>query len=66
MNNFELSDQQKKLKEEHGSPEEFAKACYKAIPEFISRNEAEIAIQKYDYEWIEAGANRCLRMRKNY
>ncbi len=63
MNNisFELSDKQKELKEKHGTPDEFAIACFKAVPDFISVNEAYAGIEKYNNEWIKAGDKRCLK-----
>ena len=39
------------LVKKHGTPTEFAKACYKAVPGFISVKEADEAIQKYEKEW---------------
>lgn len=60
MNNisFELSDKQKELKEKHGTPDEFAIACFKAVPSFISVREAQAGIEEYDKEWIEAGERK--------
>jgi hypothetical protein len=45
---------QKALAKKHGTPNEFAIAVYKAVPE-ISMTEAEKAIEKYDTEWKKAG-----------
>ena len=61
---FELSVKQKELKKKHGTPDEFSIACFKAVPDFISVREADIAIDIYNKQWIEAGARRCLRMKK--
>ncbi len=41
----------RKLMERHGTPTAFAEACYRAVPEFISSEEADKAIQKYEQEW---------------
>lgn len=49
-----LTPGQRKLKEKHGTPAEFAKACYEAVPGFISMDEAEAAIKKYNAEWALA------------
>jgi hypothetical protein len=49
-----LSKKQVKLKAEHGTPAEFARACYKCVPGNISMTEARIAIEKYNREWDAA------------
>ena len=60
-----LSKKQKELKKKHGTPKEFSVACYKAVPDFISIEEADTGIEKYNNEWIKAGAKRCLRLRRS-
>ena len=40
----------------HGTPAEFAKAVLSAVPWFISVDEAEEAIAKYEQEWRDAEA----------
>jgi hypothetical protein len=42
---------QKRLAKKHGTPAEFAVAVYKAVPGFISMDEARMAIEKYNREW---------------
>lgn len=49
-----FSEGQKRLKEDHGTPAEFAVNCYRCVPEFISMEEAQRAIQQYQREWNEA------------
>jgi hypothetical protein len=49
------SRRQKALAKKHGSPAEFAKACYECVPGDISMDEARAAIEKYNQEWVEAG-----------
>jgi len=46
-----ITERRKKLEIRHGTPTEFAKACYKAVPEFISIKEADEGIRKYKEEW---------------
>jgi hypothetical protein len=50
-----MSPKQKRLAAKHGTPAEFAKACYDTVPEFCSMDEARIAIEKYNKEWSNAG-----------
>lgn len=50
----DLTTGQQKLKDKHGLPDEFAKACYLAVPAFISMDEANKAIEAYNQEWIDA------------
>lgn len=45
---------QRKLAKKHGTPAEFAKACYEAVPGFISMDEARAAVNKYNAEWEAA------------
>ncbi len=45
---------QRKLKERHGTPEEFRSAVYNVVGE-ISWQEAERAIVAYKMEWAKAG-----------
>jgi len=42
---------QKILAERHGTPIQFAKACYNAVPDFISPKEADEAVESYEQEW---------------
>lgn len=49
-----LSKAQKALAKRHGTPAEFAKACYECVPGDISMDEARAAIDKYNREWAEA------------
>lgn len=46
-----IAERRKILTERHGTPIEFAKACYNAVPDFISPREADEAIEKYEQEW---------------
>ena len=46
---------QKELAQVHGTPAEFAQACYSAVPGFISMAEAEEAVEKYNKQWAMAG-----------
>lgn len=48
-----MSKEQKRLKKAHGTPSEFAKACW-ACPD-ISGTEAQAAVRKYEMEWHNAG-----------
>ena len=45
---------QRRLKKKHGTPEEFAAACYRAVPHWVSFDEARMAIEKYNAEWRAA------------
>ncbi len=45
---------QKLLQAKHGTPAEFAKACYECVPSDISMDEANAAIEKYNKEWHDA------------
>lgn len=49
-----LSPMQCELRQKHGTPAEFAAACYRAVPEFISMDEAATAIRNYNAEWHAA------------
>lgn len=49
-----LTKAQRVLAKRHGTPAEFAKACYAAVPEFIGMDEAKAAITKYNREWSQA------------
>jgi len=49
-----LSKKQLRLKIKHGSPAEFARACYECVPGDISMDEARAAIEKYNSEWEAA------------
>ena len=51
----DLTDAQIKLARKHGTPAEFAVACWYACPAEISADEAEAAIAKYQREWDKAG-----------
>ena len=44
----------KDLANKHGTPAEFAQAVYRAVPGFISMDEARTAIEKYNRKWAEA------------
>lgn len=43
------------LTKKHGTPPEFAAACYRAVPEFLSMDEARDAVDRYAKEWFECG-----------
>lgn len=45
---------QQVLRKKHGTPAQFAAACYENVPGFISMEEARSAIDKYNREWSEA------------
>lgn len=49
-----MSENQKRLAKDHGTPAEFARAVWRAVPEFLSWGEAEAAIRKYGNEWSDA------------
>jgi hypothetical protein len=49
-----LSKRQMVLAKKHGTPAQFASACYDAVPGYISMDEAAAAIDKYNREWAEA------------
>lgn len=49
-----MTPKQKQLKAAHGTPDEFAEAVMRAVPE-ISLDEAATAISKYQFEWDAAG-----------
>lgn len=49
-----FSPKQKALAKKHGNPAEFAKACYAACPEFVSMDEAAVAVAKYNQEWNQS------------
>lgn len=49
-----LSREQRRLRKKHGTPAEFATACYAACPGYISMDEARIAIEKYNRQWNAA------------
>ena len=51
-----LTKAQKALVRKHGSPEEFAAACYACCPSFISMDEARKAVDSYNRDWEKAGA----------
>ena len=46
-----LSEEQKQMLEKHGTPADFAVACYRAVPDFISMDEAKHAVDEYTAEW---------------
>jgi hypothetical protein len=46
-----ITERRRILKEKHGTPIEFAKACSNAVPDFISPREADEAVEKYKQEW---------------
>jgi len=45
---------QRALVKQHGTPADFAIACYLCVPSYISFDEAEAASQKYRREFIAA------------
>lgn len=49
-----LTEGQKALKEKSGTPAEFAKACYSAVPSFLSMADARKGIDQYQKEWDSA------------
>jgi uncharacterized protein YmfQ (DUF2313 family) len=49
-----LTEGQKALAKKHGTPAQFAEACYAAVPGDISMDEAKAAIEKYQKEWDAA------------
>jgi hypothetical protein len=51
MSDPTLSMERMALRKKYGTPDEFATACYLAVPEFISLEEAENAINKYQDQW---------------
>lgn len=53
-----LSRSQKHLARKHGTPPEFARAVYEAVPSFISMAEADQAIKKFNREWDLAGKGK--------
>lgn len=44
---------QAELTKKHGTPPEFAVACYRAVPDFLSMAEARDAVDRYAKEWFE-------------
>lgn len=48
-----LTPGQRRLRKKHGTPAEFAVACYRAVGE-VSMDEANVAIAKYQKEWDAA------------
>ena len=52
--NLVFSKRQKDLVRKHGTPADFAKACYSAVPGDISMDEARKAIEDYNREWEKA------------
>lgn len=44
---------QAELTKKHGTPPEFAVACYRAVPAFLSMAEARDAVNAYALEWFE-------------
>lgn len=52
-----FSPAQNKLRKKHGTPAEFAAAVYKAVPGYISMDEAAAGIEKYNQEWAAAARN---------
>ena len=55
MKEWPFTKSQRALRTKHGTPSEFAAACYAACPAFISMDEARRAIDKYNHEWEESG-----------
>ena len=52
------------MEKKYGSPEAFKKACLKAVPGDISIDEANLAIEKYQKEWDEAGEGKLIELYK--
>lgn len=52
-----LSPLQDELRRKHGTPADFAAACYRAVPEFLSMSEAAHGISQYTAEWDAARAS---------
>lgn len=50
-----MTPQQRKLAKKHGTPAEFAQAVYKCVPGDISMDEARASVEKYNYDWNQAG-----------
>lgn len=48
---------QERLTKAHGTPAEFARACWNAL-DMITAQEAHAAIQKYERKWCDAGRER--------
>lgn len=46
---------QQALAKKHGTPADFAKAVYQAVPDHLSMDQASKAVEKYNQEWSEAG-----------
>lgn len=53
-----LSGAQEALAKKHGTPAEFAEACYKAVPYDVSMDEARAAVDRYQKEWDAAYKDR--------
>lgn len=51
-----MTEAQRLLATAHGTPAEFARACYEAVPSFIGMDEAAEAVRKYRAEWDAAAA----------
>jgi hypothetical protein len=49
-----LSKRQRALAKKHGTPAEFAKAVYGAVPGMISMDEARAAVDEYGRKWRAA------------
>lgn len=58
-----MTEKQKELADRHGTPPQFAEAAYKAVPDFISMDEARVAVEEYNGKWEVAGKeNKCSRL----
>jgi len=53
-----MSKAQKKLAKKHGTPAQFAVAVYRAVPGFISMDEARAAVEKYNRVWSLASRTK--------
>ena len=54
-----MNKAQEKLREKHGTPEEFERAIWNGYADmFVTMGEALAAITKYNNEWNEAGEER--------
>jgi hypothetical protein len=52
-----LTDKQEALRRKHGTPDQFAAACQRALGD-ISLDEMNAAVLKYQREWTDAGAGQ--------
>jgi len=50
-----MTKKQRALRKKHGTPAEFAVACYQAVPGELSMDEARDAVEEYNHKWEQAG-----------